>query len=417
MEIKNINLIGIGLGNPNILTMEAISAISDSTVIIGAKRIIESVKPLYIDKNYIVEYKTDKILEIIRKNNNFNISVLFSGDLSLFSGSQKLYSILETSLKIDDDLKYFNVRTFPGISCLSYMCSKANIDISKVKILSFHGKSNILYHNIMSNEYTFIITSNSAGVKEICRKLLSFGFSKLKIILGENLSYSDEKITINTAENILDSEISDLNCIIIQNPDAVCERAFGLDDDLFIRDKVPMTKSEVRAVILSKLGIKENSICYDIGAGSGSVSIEMARLAPLGFIYAIEQKEAGIELIKKNIEKFNIENIETIHSKAPSGLENICDADCIFIGGSGGELLSIMSLIFNSPKRPTVVISAITLETVSDISQILKTAKSKGFKTEVTSMNISKSKEVGDYNMMIAHNPVFIAKIFDYKGK
>ena len=142
----------------------------------------------------------------------------------------------------------------------------------------------------------------------------------------------------------------------------------------------------------------------------------MARLANKGFVYAIEQKEAGVEFIKKNIEKFNIENIETIHAKAPLGLKNINDADCIFIGGSGGELTSIMSLIFDSPKRPTVVISAITLETVSDMSEIIKLAKSKGFKTEVTSVNISKSKEVGDYNMMIAHNPVFIAKIYTCKN-
>lgn len=411
MEKKNINLIGIGLGNPNLLTMEAINAISVSDIIIGAKRIIESVKPLYIDKHYIVEYKTDKILEIIKENKSSNISVLFSGDLSLFSGSQKLYSILETSLKTEDELKHFNVRTFPGISSLSYMCSKSNIDISKVKILSFHGKSNILYHNIVSNEYTFIITSNADGVKEICRRLLSFGLSKLKIILGENLSYTDEKITVNEVKNILNSDISDLNCMIIQNPDVVCGMIFGLADDLFIRDKIPMTKSEVRAIILSKLGIRENSICYDIGAGSGSVSIEMARLAPKGFVYAIEQKEAGIELIKKNIEKFNIENIETIHIKAPLGLDNINDADCIFIGGSGGELVGIMSLIFDSPKHPTVVISAITLETVADMSKIIKLAKSKGFKTEVTSISVSKSKEVGEYNMMIAYNPVFIAKI------
>lgn len=410
VNTKNINLVGIGLGNPNLLTKAAISALERSSVIIGAKRIVDSVKEDFPNKKYFTEYNTEKIIEIIRENMDNETAVVFSGDISLFSGSLKLFDKLKALVE-EKDFKDCNINTYPGISSLSYLCAKSNTDISKVKILSFHGKKELLYHNIDSNEYTFIITSKAEGVKEICRKLISFGFFELYIILGENLSYDNERITIGTASDLLGMDISDLNCMIISNPDADKSISIGLPDEAFARDKVPITKSEVRAVIMSKLDISPESICYDIGAGSGSISIEMSRLAYEGKVYAIEKNPVAVELIKKNIHNFSAENIELIHAKAPDGLDNILDADKIFIGGSAGELISMMEMIFTSKKNPTIVISAITMETIAQITEIVKLAKEKGYDTEITAVNISKSKEVGPYNMMIAQNMVFIGVI------
>ena len=401
----NINLIGIGLGNPELLTEAACNAISKSDIVIGAKRIVESIKSDFSDKTYFTEYNTEKILDIIKSNAGSEISVVFSGDISLFSGGSKLFERLK-------DLKNCKINTFPGISSLSYLCAKTNTDMAKVKILSFHGKDELLYHNIDSNEYTFIITSKGEGAKEICKKLINFGFFDLDVTIGENLSYENERITTAKPNEFLDMDISDLNCMIIYNPDSEKSISFGLPDEAFIRDKVPITKSEVRAVILSKLDISSDSICYDIGAGSGSVSIEMSRLAYEGKVYAVEKNPLAIELIKKNIHNFNAENIELIFAKAPEGLEHILEADKIFIGGSGGELNTVMDMIFASQKHPTIVISAITLETVAQISDILKKAKEYDYDTEVTAVNVSKSKEVGPYNMMIAQNMVFIAKFW-----
>lgn len=410
VNTKNINLVGIGLGNPNLLTKAAISALERSSVIIGAKRIVDSVKEDFPNKKYFTEYNTEKIIEIIRENMDNETAVVFSGDISLFSGSLKLFDKLKDLVE-EKDFKDCNINTYPGISSLSYLCAKSNTDISKVKILSFHGKEELLYHNIDSNEYTFIITSKAEGVKEICRKLISFGFFELDIILGENLSYDNERITIGTASDLLGMDISDLNCMIISNHDADKSIGFGLSDEVFARDKVPITKSEVRAIIMSKLDIHHDSICYDIGAGSGSVTIEMSRLAYEGKVYAIEKNPLAVELIKKNIHNFSAENIELIHAKAPDGLDNILDADKIFIGGSTGELISMMEMIFTSKKNPTIVISAITMETIAQITDIVKLAKEKGYDTEITAVNVSKSKEVGPYNMMIAQNMVFIGVI------
>lgn len=410
VNTKNINLVGVGLGNPNLLTKAAIYALERSSVIIGAKRIVDSVKEDFPNKKYFTEYNTEKIIEIIRENIDNETAVVFSGDISLFSGSLKLFDKLKALVE-EKGFKDCNINTYPGISSLSYLCAKSNTDISKVKILSFHGKEELLYHNIDSNEFTFIITSKGEGVKEICRKLIAFGFFDLDIILGENLSYENERITKAKASKLIEMEISDLNCMLISNPDADKSISIGLPDEAFARDKVPITKSEVRAVIMSKLDICPNSICYDIGAGSGSISIEMSRLAYEGKVYAIEKNPLAVELIKKNIHNFSAENIELIHAKAPDGLDNILDADKIFIGGSGGELISMMEMIFTSKKNPTIVISAITMETIAQITDIVKLAKEKGYDTEITAVNVSKSKEVGPYNMMIAQNMVFIGVI------
>lgn len=401
----NINLVGIGLGNPELLTKAACNAISKSDIVIGAKRIVDSIRSDFVGNKFFLEYNTEKIADIIKSNAGSEISVIFSGDISLFSGGSKLFERLKA-------FKNCKINTFPGISSLSYLCAKTNIDISKVKILSFHGKDELLYHNIDSSEYTFIITSNGERAKEICRKLISFGFFDLDITLGENLSYVNERITTAKPGDFLDMDISDLNCMIIYNPDSDKAISFGLHDEVFARDKVPITKSEVRAVILSKLNISSDSICYDIGAGSGSVSIEMAGLAYEGKVYAVEKNPVAVELIKKNIHNFNAENVELIFAKAPEGLDHILEADKIFIGGSGGELNTVMDMIFASQKHPTIVISAITLETVAQITDILKKAKEYGYDTEVTAINVSKSKEVGPYNMMIAQNMVFIAKLW-----
>lgn len=401
----NINLVGIGLGNPELLTKAACNAISKSDIVIGAKRIVDSIRSDFVGKKFFLEYNTEKIADIINSNTDSEIAVVFSGDISLFSGGSKLFERLKA-------FKNCKINTFPGISSLSYLCAKTNIDISKVKILSFHGKDELLYHNIDSNEYTFIITSKGEGAREICRKLISFGFFDLDVTIGENLSYDNERITTAKPGEFLDMDISDLNCMIIYNPDSDKAISFGLHDEVFARDKVPITKSEVRAVILSKLNISSDSICYDIGAGSGSVSIEMAGLAYEGKVYAVEKNPVAVELIKKNIHNFNAENIELIFAKAPEGLEHILEADKIFIGGSGGELNTVMDIIFASQKHPTIVISAITLETVAQITDILKKAKEYGYDTEVTAINVSKSKEVGPYNMMMAQNMVFIAKLW-----
>ncbi|WP_129596161.1 precorrin-6Y C5,15-methyltransferase (decarboxylating) subunit CbiT [Anaerophilus nitritogenes] len=178
----------------------------------------------------------------------------------------------------------------------------------------------------------------------------------------------------------------------------------GIPDEHFIRGKVPMTKEEVRALTISKLRLKEDLVMIDIGAGTGSISIESAHICKK--VIAIERNPEGIELIKKNSEKFNV-SIEIIHNNGIDALKEIDTFDRAFIGGSGGELEEIIKLCYEKLTNEGIcVVNCITIETLYKSMEFLK---STGFKDiDLSSINISKGKALGKYTLMEALNPIYI---------
>lgn len=180
----------------------------------------------------------------------------------------------------------------------------------------------------------------------------------------------------------------------------------GIRDEEFLRDKVPMTKEEVRTVSLSKLRLFENSVCYDIGAGTGSVAIEMALRAYKGKVYAIEKKELAVELLKKNKEQFQADNLEIIEGLAPEAMKALEAPTHAFIGGSSGNMKEIMELLLEKNSKVRIVINCIALESVSEALECLKTLPVTD--TEIVQMTVSKSKTVGRYHMMMGENPIYI---------
>lgn len=177
-------------------------------------------------------------------------------------------------------------------------------------------------------------------------------------------------------------------------------------DREFIRDKVPMTKEEVRAISIAKLGLEEDSVVLDIGAGSGSVGIEAATYVTGGRVYGIEINPVATDLIKRNIEKFQIDNYTLIEGKAPESLPAV-KIDRMFVGGSKGNLEGIVDYFMeNSSEGAKIVINAIVLETLSSASEILK---KKAFEEiEIVSVNISRNKKIGEMNMMMGENPIYV---------
>ena len=183
---------------------------------------------------------------------------------------------------------------------------------------------------------------------------------------------------------------------------------FGIPDEEFIRGQVPMTKEEIRVITLSKLQLEEDSIVLDVGAGTGSISIECALLAQKGKVYAVEVVEEGIELLKKNMEKFQVENICPIQGMAPEAFEGIDKVDRMIIGGSRGNIGEILQWVEEhlNPKG-ILVANFITIENLYSFIQVLK---EKGYQYECTQVTIAKSRIVKDITMMQGLNPVFIVK-------
>lgn len=182
----------------------------------------------------------------------------------------------------------------------------------------------------------------------------------------------------------------------------------GLPDAAFVRGKVPMTKQEIRILTLVKAKIGPRDIVYDIGAGTGSLSIEAARLAPEGHVYAVERKEEAIRLIEANGERFGLENLSVIKAEAPAGLENLPLADAVLIGGSGGHLASILDCVAEKLREGgRLVLNCITVQTLAAALDYLH-AHETVYRYEAVQVQVSRLRRVGPYDMAEAQNPVYI---------
>ena len=183
-------------------------------------------------------------------------------------------------------------------------------------------------------------------------------------------------------------------------------KTLGIPDEQFIRDQVPMTKEEVRVVTLAKARLSEDHIIYDIGAGTGSISIEAARQASRGTVYAIEKNPLALDLIKRNKTAFEIVNVEIVAGEAPAALNNLPAPDRVIIGGSGGNLAEILALIESKTEKPIrIIVNAIVLETLFSAVQYFKESD---YEVEITQVAVTKAKNISDLHMMQAQNPVFI---------
>lgn len=404
IEKIKINLIGIGAGSRSQMTIEAFEAIKNSDVIIGSKRVLESCKDFNIPMH--CAFMPDEILdyinsleEIAKQNHKKykSIAILMSGDIGFYSGAKKL----------SDKLKNFKVNIICGISSPIYLCSRLGFSWDDMSLFSLHGRENNIIHQVKTNFRTFSLVGGTYGVKELCELLCQYSFGDLKLYVGERLSYTDEKITVGTAVELMNNSFDKLASVIIENENYNKTLNIGIDDNSFIRfDKVPMTKSEVRAISVAKLKLSDDSTVYDIGAGSGSVSIESAILAHKGTVYAIEKNHEAIRLIEENKVKFQTPNVTIIEGSAPGAMEDLPIPTHAFIGGSSGNLTEIIEMLLEKNKNIKIVINAISLETVAESIDCIKKFDFKN--TEIINLSVSKSKKLGSYNMMMAQNPIYI---------
>ncbi len=390
--MKDIIIVGVGMGNINTLTIEGKNHIDKAEVLIGAKRMVKAVNTG--NKPFFYSFDGNEIKNFIQSSNYQNYVVLMSGDTGFYSGTAPLLPIL----------KEYEVKVIPGITTVSYFCSKIKLSWEDACLLSLHGREENIVLAVRQHIKTFALTDGRIGV--MCRKLTQAGLGFVQIYVGENLSYENERIIKGTAEEFQNADFAPLSAVFIVNPDYKTQYHIGIPDDEFIRGTVPMTKSEIRAIILSKLKLKEDSILYDIGAGTGSVSIEMAFLAKKGLVYAIEQKEEAIQLIKKNQDKFQIDNLRVISGTAPEVMEILEKPDMAFIGGSKGNMEDIIQSLLNKNPGIRLVISSIALETLTEALRLMKEFEFE--EVDVVQASISKTKEAGSYHMLMGQNPVFI---------
>ncbi len=182
----------------------------------------------------------------------------------------------------------------------------------------------------------------------------------------------------------------------------------GIPDDSFIRGKIPMTKQEIRILTIAKLCLPEDGVIADIGAGTGSISIEAALQMPKGHVFSIERKQEGIDLIKANSAKFEVNNITVIEAEAPDGMAELPELDAAVIGGSGSKLSPILDMLDRKLKHGArLVLNCVTLQTISQASDWLRKAKEE-YIYEIIQVQVNRWDQIGPYDMAKALNPIFI---------
>lgn len=388
-------IVGGGSGIPEYILPVAKNEIEGADCVIASERFIKTfnVKKFQPMGN---PYKLiDNIPAMLEKE---KIAIVVSGD-------PLMYSFCNTILKKYPDM---DIKIIPGVSSLQILGSSFGVTMENAMILSIHGREcsmGKIAYTVSENSEVFFLCSKDSGVRKIAQALIEYNVKNCEICIGENLTYENQKLTRGKAENFLEYENECLCAVIVRNPYPV--KYFPpalLPDNAFLRNSSPMTKEEIRAVIISKLRLRPDNIIWDIGAGTGSISVECARFCPFGKVYAIEYKDTALEILRKNKEFFSLENLEIYEGRAEQIIDNIPYPDCIFIGGSGKEFKNILDKIKKPDKNIRLVMSAVTLETQGEAYALLKDMPD----FNAVQISVSYTKQIGDYNVLNSNHPVMI---------
>jgi precorrin-6B C5,15-methyltransferase / cobalt-precorrin-6B C5,C15-methyltransferase len=391
-----VRLIGIGCKADRQLTIEALEALKKAELIVGAKRMLEALPEEYQAEKK-ASYLPQEILQILQESEAEKACVLYSGDSGFYSGARSLLPLLEEN--------GIEAEVLPGISSLQTLAAKTGKDWQDWKLCSAHGVDCDILSSVMEGRACLFLTGGTSSPQSICRELTEAGLGELSVIAGEKLSYPEERIVRGKAKDIAEMEFDTLSLLLTEAAPVYPKTVPGIPDEAFIRDKVPMTKREVRAAILASLAIGPKDICWDIGAGTGSVSIEMALHSSR--TYAIEQKEEALALIHKNREKFCAWNLKVLRAKAPEGLEKLPKPDAVFVGGSGGNMAEIIGFVHEKNPQARICISAIALES---LQAAMENLEKYGYEIEISQILVSRSKAVAGLHMLMAQNPIFLIK-------
>ncbi|MBI5098400.1 MAG: precorrin-6y C5,15-methyltransferase (decarboxylating) subunit CbiE [Nitrospirae bacterium] len=426
--MNKVHVIGIGF-RP--LDRKAADALLASDVVLANSRLLDVFRD-YSEYNavkdkIIVHKSVYEMLDYIRDNyRGKKIALLAAGD-PMFFGIGRL--VIE---RFGKDA----VEIYPDLSSIQAAFSKIRETSQNALLVSLHGgpdpaKRRKLEYELddipsllAEHDKIAILTdkvNNPARIAEVLASRYRKGVlpyaPTFVMYVCEKLGYPDEKITEGAPEDIAGMSFADPNVVIIKNTTAQqCNSAvgaihelplhvFGIKEYEFQHTKGLITKDEVRAVTIHKLRLPQKGVLWDIGAGSGSVSVEAARLSPDLKVFAVEKDEEQLNNIVVNINRFNITNIEVVKGEAPEALRALPSPDRVFIGGSGGRMDAIVNLISEKMGSGIIVINTITIET---LNEAVHSFGNSNFIFELSEISVSRSKMVGNKRHMSALNPVFV---------
>ncbi len=407
-----IYVIGIGIEGAGGLGEKALKIIRRSGVIAGGRRHLDGLSEVdgVEGKRFCITSDLPaleaSISGFIRENKRSTVAVLATGDPLLYGiGNYIIRKFGKAS-----------VRVIPGVSVIHEAFARIKESSAGLKVLSLHGRKadfTDLARVISSNQSVALFTDSHNRPDCLAAGLMATGLTGVKVYVCEAIGYADERVVSGSLKKIAKEEFSHPLSVMIffgnSEPSAsLNNNAIGLDDDLFRHSANMITKSEIRAVSLSKLAPPQRGVIWDVGSCTGSVAIEAARLSPGAKVYAVEKNKKRALDIRENISRFKVNNVEVIVGEAPFCMKALPAPSAVFIGGGGAGIVKILAYVLKRI-RPggAIVVNAVTMETAS---RALEFFKKEGLKREFVQLNLARGKEVAGLNILSACNPVFILK-------
>lgn len=392
----NVTLIGMGSGQPENLTLQGLAALRQADLILGARRLL-AVLPAGCTENRAAAYRPDEVAELLQTSGAENAVLVYSGDTGFYSGASSMMEKLE-ALGV-------RARVLPGLSSIQLLAAALGRPWQGWNLVSAHGRTCDPVAECMQGRPTFFLTGGSEDPATLCAQLAAEGFGDVQGVVGQCLGTPEEKLFRGSVKELAAGRFNSLSVLLVEAAEVLPRRAPGLPDEAFERDDVPMTKQEVRAAVLAKLAVRPEDILWDVGAGTGSVSVELALAAPRGRVYAVECRPEGCALIKANREKFRTRNLVLVEGLAPAALSDLPAPDAVFIGGSKGSLAAIVDAVLDKNPDARICVSAIALESLSAAVAALT---AKGRTVQVSQIAVSRARAVGGLHLMMAQNPIYL---------
>ncbi|SCY02464.1 precorrin-6A reductase [Butyrivibrio sp. INlla14] len=399
-EKREIILAGIGPGDEKLITVEAFRALEECEIIFGAPSVVDRLESFSGKiKNF---FETTKIIEYLQQHLECKRAVVaYSGDISVSSGAKKSAGLFEKA--------GYKVCKLSGISSVSLFANRLGVSLEDVRILSAHGRKCNVAGYAMNNPKLIVLPSDISDAKRIIGEVIKTG-NHFRIICGCDLGSEKEKlaeVVVRDGRPDIDQIAGSKVLLYIENmnADRILAEPFVRDQDM-VRGDVPMTKEEIRALSIRRLELTAGSIFYDIGAGTGSISIEAALLHPDIEVYSFEKNKEAAGLLLKNKEKYGLTNIHIVEGTAPEGLADLPKPSHVFIGGSGGKLEEILEAVLKENSGVRIVLNCVTLETLARVTTLAD--KMNLEMPYVSLISVTRYHKKGHYHMADALNPVYI---------
>ncbi|MCL5985243.1 MAG: precorrin-6y C5,15-methyltransferase (decarboxylating) subunit CbiE [Actinobacteria bacterium] len=398
--MNRVSVVGVGANGAESLFPQALKIVNEAEIVFGGERILNMFPWLNAQK-VVIGNNLSEVVGLIRNNLGYKQMVV------LAAGDPNFYGVAKTLIAgLGKDV----VEVTPNVSAMQLAFARIKESWDDAVLTSVHGRPIADIVEIVSSHHKIgIFTDDNNSPAEIARVLQEQGVENCQAYVCQDMGTTNESIISTDMYSLKEQEFSPLNTLILIRGPSVANHLsrLGISDQSFYQwQEGLITKMEVRAISLAKMRLTEKSIVWDIGAGSGAMTIEASLLADKGTIFAIEKNPDRAVIIRNNIRKFGRKNIRVIETMAPEGLGNLPDPDAIFVGGSGGRIAEILSKVSSSLKPcGRIVINIVTLE---NLHLAVEELRSNGFVFEIVLVNVARSKEISDLTRLEAMNPVFV---------